>query len=122
MEYTLSKEPKGKKFLYTVKDGNGNIKAKRISARNYVACTVDGEFFFGRKDLIGKGDHGRILSEAYKILEQPQEAYKAREQSFIPSYRKQWEKENPYEEWIKRNEEWAKDVVERYGTVVILQD
>lgn len=31
MEYTLSKEPKGKKFLYTVKDGNGNIKAKSVA-------------------------------------------------------------------------------------------
>lgn len=122
MEYILSKEPKGKKFLYTVKDSSGNIKATRLSTRNYVACTVDGSFFFGREDLIAKGEHGRILSRAYQILEHPKAAYEALVQYFTPSYRKQWKEENPYEEWIKRSEEWAKDKVERYGTIVILQD
>jgi hypothetical protein len=28
-----------------------------------VACTADGNFYFGRLDLIGKGDHGRALKQ-----------------------------------------------------------
>lgn len=57
--YNLSKEQKGKNFLYTVTDINGNVISKRTSKREYVACTADGQYYFGRMDLIGKGDHGQ---------------------------------------------------------------
>lgn len=40
--YNLSKEQKGKNFLYTVTDINGNVISKRTSKREYVACTADG--------------------------------------------------------------------------------
>lgn len=33
-----------------------------LTKRDYVACTVNGEMFFGRLSLIGKGEHGRQLS------------------------------------------------------------
>lgn len=56
----LTKAAKGKKFIYEVKNEAGEIKAQRISARDYVACTADGNMFFGRRDLIGKvGDVGK---------------------------------------------------------------
>lgn len=61
----LTKAAKGKKFIYEVKNEAGEIKAQRISARDYVACTADGSLFFGRRDLIGKGEHGRQLT-AYR--------------------------------------------------------
>ena len=61
----LTKATKGKKFIYEVKNEAGEIKAQRISARDYVACTADGSLFFGRRDLIGKGEHGRQLT-AYR--------------------------------------------------------
>ena len=62
--YTLTKTPKGKQYLYEIKDENGAVLATRTSARAYVAATADGKFFFGRKDLIGKGEHGRAMNYA----------------------------------------------------------
>lgn len=58
----LTKTQKGNKYLYEVKNEAGKVVAKRLSSRDYVACTSNGELFFGRIDLIGKGEHGRQLS------------------------------------------------------------
>lgn len=65
-KYILTKTIKGKKFLYQVKDENENVISKRLSTREYVACTVNGEFYFGRLDLVGKGDYSRALACAQK--------------------------------------------------------
>lgn len=59
-KYILVKKVKGKKYEYQVIDADSKaIVSKRTSAREYVACTADGSFYFGRLDLIGKGDHGK---------------------------------------------------------------
>lgn len=50
---------KSAKFHYKVVDETGNIISERKSNREYVACTIHGQYYFGRLDLIGKGDHGR---------------------------------------------------------------
>lgn len=55
-KYILTKTQKGKKYLYEVKGENGNVVSKRTSTRDYVACSVSGEFYFGRLDLVGNGD------------------------------------------------------------------
>lgn len=55
----MTKTKKGKKFLYEVKDKDGNVVSDRVSARDYVACSVSGEFYFGRIDLVGKGDYSK---------------------------------------------------------------
>lgn len=60
-KYILSKKAKGKKYQYTVTDEKGNVISTRTSARDYVACTANGEFYFGRLDLIGKGDPDRMI-------------------------------------------------------------
>jgi len=52
---------KASKFHYTVTDEAGNIISERKSNREYVACTIHGGHYFGRLDLIGKGDHGSYL-------------------------------------------------------------
>ena len=52
---------KAGKYHYQVVDEENNLISERRSNREYVACTTDGEFYFGRLDLIGKGDHGRLL-------------------------------------------------------------
>lgn len=59
--FKLNKTAKSKKFEYTVTNENGEIVSSRISARDYVACTADGIYYFGRLDLIGKGEHGRMI-------------------------------------------------------------
>lgn len=60
--YTLHKTvKKNGSFLYQVKDAAGNVVSDRTSTREYAACTVDGDYYFGRVDLIGKGDHGKSI-------------------------------------------------------------
>lgn len=120
-KYILSKQVKGKKYLYTVKDENGNVVSTRTSARNYVACTADGSFYFGRLDLIGKGDHGKRLSHAAAILANPEKEYKKMVAYFTPDYREQWKTENPAEQWIARNIESATKEKERLNAIAYLQ-
>lgn len=72
-KYILVKKVKGKKYEYQVIDVDSKaIVSKRTSAREYVACTADGSFYFGRLDLIGKGDHGKRLSHTAEILANPE--------------------------------------------------
>lgn len=52
---------RARKYLYRVVDADNVVLTERRSNRAYVACTLNGAFFFGRLDLIGKGDHGRII-------------------------------------------------------------
>ena len=53
---------KSGKTKYQVLDEGGKVVSSRTSARHYVACTIDGSFYFGQLDLIGKGDHGKKLA------------------------------------------------------------
>ena len=63
MKYILTKTAlKSGKFQYQVLDENGLMISQRTSSRDYVACTINGNFYFGRLDLIGKGDHGRHIA------------------------------------------------------------
>lgn len=90
-KYILVKKVKGKKYEYQVIDVDSKaIVSKRTSAREYVACTADGSFYFGRLDLIGKGDHGKRLSHTTEILANPEKAYKKQIAYFTPDYRSKW--------------------------------
>lgn len=120
-KYILSKKAKGKKYQYTVTDEKGNVISTRTSARDYVACTANGEFYFGRLDLIGKGDHGKGLSHATEILANPEKAYKKQIAYFTPDYRSTWIAENPAEQWIARNVEYATKEKERLNAIAYLQ-
>lgn len=52
------------RFLYEVVNvESGSVVARRTSSRHYVACTVNGEHFFSRRDLVGRGTHGRLLRD-----------------------------------------------------------
>lgn len=67
MKYTLNVKETGNKaarYHYWVTDENGSVISERKSNRKYVACTANGRLYFGRLDLIGKGDHGRFLKNA----------------------------------------------------------
>lgn len=120
-KYILSKKAKGKKYQYTVTDEKGNVVSTRTSARDYVACTADGSFYFGRLDLIGKGDHGKRLSHTAAILANPEAAYKKQVAYFTPDYRSKWIAENPAEQWIARNVEYATKEKERLNAIAYLQ-
>lgn len=68
-KFKLTRKQKGDKFVYTVTDERGNVISTRTSKRNYVACTANGDFYFGRLDLIGKGDHGKDISFYRSVME-----------------------------------------------------
>lgn len=73
-KYSLIKIETGNKaarFHYTVVDKDGNIKTERKSNRDYVACTINGQYYFGRIDLIGKGEHGRQIKWCQDNGKQP---------------------------------------------------
>lgn len=81
MKYKATMTPKGKQFQYVVTDEAGNVVSKRTSKRgNYVACTAFGDFYFGRRDLIGKGEHGRqlnfVLAKKALLESDPDKAYR----------------------------------------------
>lgn len=121
-KYILVKKEKGKKFEYQVIHAESKaIVSKRTSARDYVACVADGSYYFGRLDLIGKGNHGKQLSWVNKILSNPEKAYKEMAANWVPEYRKQWIAENPAEQWIARNVQSAKEEKERLTTIAYLQ-
>jgi len=121
-KYILVKTQKGSKYLYQVKDEQGNVVAKRTSTRDYVACTSNGEFYFGRVDLIGKGDHGRQLNQIYKLINDPRGLYEDIARIFVPSYRSVWKKENPFDEWYNSKDmEYWKDRKTKLENIAYLQ-
>lgn len=65
---------KNGKTLYQVINEKGEVISKRTSTRKYVACTIDGSYYFGRLDLVGKGDHGAHLNniQEYKYNTTPE--------------------------------------------------
>lgn len=70
---------KASKFLYEIiDDATGYVISTRKSNREYVAATIDGNYFFGRLDLIGKGDHGKSLKWAKDQINQDPEKYEAK--------------------------------------------
>ena len=94
----LTKTPKGKnEFLYQIIDANGAVITTRTSKRDYVAATRNGAFFFGRVDLIGKGEHGRYLKDFSNIIaNKDSESQKKKFADRAPSI--------PYEKWIEQTE------------------
>lgn len=91
--YTLTKtQLKNGKFQYSVIDQNDNVVLTRTSARQYVACTIYGTFF-GRLDLIGKGEHGFKINLCHKNLSIPQSKY----ETFAMA------KYQTYNQWIESN-------------------
>lgn len=115
---------KNGKTLYQVIDETGKVISKRTSSRNYVACTIDGSYYFGRLDLIGKGEHGQTLARIQEYKDTSEEAYDALlkqtrkdEERMCQMHLQTWatyrRKDDPIEEWqIKHLEEFYSDVPE----------
>jgi hypothetical protein len=66
---------KTSKFHYQVVDENGNVISERKSNREYVACTIDSTFFFGRLDLIGKGENARFIKDSMERMNRTEEQF-----------------------------------------------
>ena len=120
--YRLTKtELKNGKFLYEVKDENNTTISKRTSTRgHYIACTIDGQFYFGRVDLIGKGMHGQLLNQAiiaksYSVeqWEKDREAYRRELNKCIAIERSVQRQFNRDAEWLEKYIEDCKQSLER---------
>lgn len=76
---------KAGRFHYKVLDQAGNVVSERKSNRLYVACTINGQYYFGRRDLVGKGEHGQQISSDIAEGRQPVEVVYIQQQNFINS-------------------------------------
>lgn len=119
-KFKLTRKQKGDKFVYTVTDERGNVISTRTSKRDYVACTVNGEFYFGRLDLIGKGAHGISISYNTKIINNAENRYKDFINTFLPSCRVEKIKEFPKDKWIESDLSHAKERLSLLNTIVYL--
>lgn len=118
--FKLNKAVKGKKFEYTVTNEKGKIISKRSSTRDYVACTANGEFYFGRLDLIGKGDHGKKLSYAIAFLANPEKAYREWLAYFVPTERIKQKESLPYEQFVLERKPLYEKEKEELNTIAYL--
>ena len=76
MNYELKQTKlKSGKFHYQVIDENGTIISERKSNREYVACTIDGSFYWGRLNFIGKGDYKGLLNWAITRMNMTEEDF-----------------------------------------------
>lgn len=120
-KYILTKTPIGEKFLYEIKNNKGKVLSKHLYKRNFVAATVDGSFFFGRLDLVGKGEHGRRLRIANSLLTHPKECYESYVRFFPKDMRDKVRKTTPFEGWEKDRQKWARGTLERMQVITINQ-
>lgn len=118
----LTKKQKGDKFVYKVIDEKNNVISTRTSKRDYVACTVNGEFYFGRIDLIGKGKHGESFSYCTKIINNPEKEYVKFINGYVPSYRAEMMKYYPKDEWIEEQLKYAKERLPLLNTIAYLSE
>lgn len=119
-KFKLTRKQKGDKFVYTVTDESNNVISTRTSKRDYVACTVNGEFYFGRLDLIDKGNHGKEISYWNAVMNNPELEYRKFVSGFVPSYQSEIMAEYPKDKWIKSHSNYAKERLSLLNTVVYL--
>jgi len=90
MKYKLIVTETGRKagkYFYKVIDEDFNVLASRHSNREYVACTINGQYYFGRLDLIGKGDHAKQLKWCAEHGKEPVPiAYKGTEMDYTRAH------------------------------------
>lgn len=107
--YTLTKTTlKSGKFQYVVTDQDGNVISDRRSGRDYIACSACGYFYFGRLDLIGKGDHGKTIANALKDLQITEANYN-------------WENFYRVPQTFAEHQENCRKELERFTKIVYLQ-
>lgn len=66
----------------------------------------------------------QMLSEKYRetgVNANPERAYKKQVAYFVTSYRKEWIAENPADEWIARNVNWATERQKELNAIAYLQ-
>ena len=121
-KFKLTRKQKGDKFVYTVTDERNNVISTRTSKRDYVACTANGDFYFSRLDLIGKGNHGKEISYWSAVINNPELEYIKFVSGFVPSYRDELMAEYPKDKWIKSHSKYAKERLSLLGDIAYLSE
>ena len=121
-KFKLTRKQKGDKFVYTVTDERNNVISTRTSKRDYVACTANGEFYFGRLDLIGKGSHGKDISYWTSVYNNPELEYRKFVCGFVPSYRGELMAEYPKDKWIESHSKYAKERLSVLADIAYLSE
>lgn len=119
-KFKLTRTQKGDKFIYTVTDERNAVISTRTSKRDYVACTVNGEHYFGRHDLIGKGNHGKELSYWSTVINNPDLEYRKFIFGFASIHRSDIMKEYQKDKWIEIMLQYAKERLSSLNTVIYL--
>ena len=109
----LTKTKKGDTFIYEVTNENGTLTARRISKRDFVACTAYGDYFFSRLDLVGKGVHGRFIKYWEEVLEDPNADFN---RCFSGAGNAMVDKES----WIRARIKYTKDRLDNLLSIVKL--
>ena len=119
-KFKLTRKQKGDKFIYTVTDERNNVISTRTSKRDYVACTANGEFYFGRLDLIGKGNHGKEISYWSAVINDPVLEYRKFIFGFSSIHRSDIVIGYPKDKWIESRLQYAKERLSSLNTVIYL--
>lgn len=79
------------KAIYQVVDDSGKVISQRVSAREYVACSINGDYYFGRMDLVGKGEYAYMLQRAKNFMKDPEGWFRNYAQTqLVPSAREEF--------------------------------
>lgn len=104
-KYTLTKKELNNGYkLYAVMNVEGEILSTRKSKRDYVACTINGGFYFGRINLVNKNGRARAkrLQNAYDLLADPRKRYESLLKLQKTAYVKPMKEDMPYEKWAEK--------------------
>jgi hypothetical protein len=104
-KYTLTKKELNNGYkLYAVMNVEGVIISTRKSKRDYVACTINGDFYFGRINLVNKNGRARAkrLQNAYDLLADPRKRYESLLRLQKTAYVKPMKEDMPYEKWAEK--------------------
>lgn len=121
-KYILKKTKVRGTNLYTVVNEQGVVISTTKDKRDFVACTIKGHYFFGRKDLIGKGEHGKQLKYWKAVLANPEQAYESFIRGYYKGVREKIRKDYYYEKWLEESTKRAPELVEVFGTIAYLEE
>lgn len=104
-KYILTKKELNNGYkLYAVTDAGGVIISTRKSKRDYAACTINGDFYFGSTNLVNKNGRARAkrLQNAYDLLADPRKRYESLLRLQKTAYIKPMKEDMPYEKWAEK--------------------
>lgn len=103
-KYILKKTKVRGTNLYTVINEQGVVISTTKDKRDFVACTINGDFYFGRTNLVNKNGRARAkrLQNAYDLLADPRKRYESLLKLQKTAYIKPMKEDMSYEKWAEK--------------------